>query len=349
MQSGSVCEPAPDIRPEDTSDTQNIGKKGLKTTVSRNYYDILGVSESATPEEIKKQFRKLAMKYHPDRNHGDKTAEDKFKKISEAYETLSDPARRQEYDNMRKYGAFAGAGAAGGGFGNGQFDFSQFFRQGGGPRGGFQTFRTGGLDGLDGFEEILNSFFGGSGGHFSFSTGARSGQHTQQQRTQAAPNLEATVTISFIEAVRGTSRELTLQPGGRKLRVKIPAGIDDGGRIRLRGQGQPDPFTGKNSDLIITVKVMPDQNFERKGNDIYTKVKVSFRDAILGTKVPVKTLTRTVSLKLKPGTQPGTLMRLKGQGLSVGGKQGDCYVRIDVELPTTLTEKQRRMLEEWEG
>jgi DnaJ-class molecular chaperone len=315
--------------------------------VSKDFYDILGVSESSTPDEIKKQFRKLALKYHPDRNQGDQAAENKFKTITEAYETLSDPKKKQEYDAMRKYGAFAGAGTGG----RGQADFSQFFRQGGGP-GGFQTFRSGGLDGLEGFEDILSSLFGGGrgSGGFSFSTGGRQGRtRRQQQRQQRVPNLEASVTIAFMEAVRGTQRELSLQPIGTKLKVKIPAGIDSGGKIRLRGQGQPDPYTGKNSDLIITVKVMPDKDFERKGNDVYTKVKVSFKDAILGTKVDVKTLTKSVSLTLKPGTQPGTLMRLKGLGLAVGKTTGDCYVRIEVEIPTTLTDEQRKALEKWEG
>ncbi len=316
--------------------------------MSKDFYEILGVSESASPKEIKKQFRKLAMKYHPDRNHGDQTAENKFKTISEAYETLSDPKKKQEYDTMRKYGAFAGGGPGGGEFGGGQPDFSQFFRQGGPQRRGFQTFSSGGLDGLEGFEDILNSLFGGGGGSFNFSTGGQPGRgRGRQQRQQRVPNLEASVTISFMEAVRGAQRELTLQPIGRKLKVKIPVGIDNGGKIRLRGQGQPDPYTGQNSDLIITVKVMPDQNFERKGNDVYTKVKVSFKDAILGTKVDVKTLTKNVSLTLKPGTQPGTLMRLKGLGLAVGKKTGDCYVRIDVEIPTTLTDEQRKLLEGW--
>jgi molecular chaperone DnaJ len=319
--------------------------------LGKDYYQILGVSEAASPDEIKKQFRKLAMKYHPDRNHGDKAAEDKFKGISEAYDTLSDPKKKQEYDTMRKYGAFAGAGASGGsgGFGGGGFDFSQLFRQGGGPGGGFQTFRSSGMDGLNGFEDILNSFFGGGQGGFSFSRGGRPGARQGRRRAQRAPNVEASLVVNFMESVRGTRRELVIQPTGKKLKVRIPAGIENGGKIRLKGQGQPDPFSGQFSDLIITVKVMPDQNFERKGNDVYTKVKVSFKDAILGTKVQVKTLTKTISLNLKPGTQPGALMRLKGQGLSVGDKHGDCYVRIEVELPETITDEQRKMLEGWEG
>ena len=140
--------------------------------------------------------------------------------------------------------------------------------------------------------------------------------------------------------MRGTSK---------KLKVKIPKGIDDGGKIRLAGQGQPGYNGQRSGDLIITVRVMPDQNFERNGNDVYTSVKISFVDAIRGAKVLVKTLTKQVTLSVPAGTQPGTKMRLKGQGLAVGGKQGDLFVTIDVEIPKNLTDKQRKLLEDWEG
>ena len=170
---------------------------------------------------------------------------------------------------------------------------------------------------------------------------------------QAAPNraldLTAEMPVSFLEAARGTTRMINVGNTGKKLKVKIPAGIEDGGKIRLAGQGQPGYNGQASGDLIITVKVMPDQNFERKGNDVYTSVKISFVEAIKGTKAQVKTLTKTVSLTVPAGTQPGTNMRLKGQGLAVGGKQGDLYVTINVEIPKKLTEKQRKLLEEWEG
>jgi DnaJ-class molecular chaperone len=306
--------------------------------MGKNFYDILGVSESATEEEIKSKFRTLAKKYHPDRNRGDKTSESKFKDISEAYETLSDKKKRQEYDTIRKYGgSFAGAGRGPSGAGGG-FDFSDFMRQGQGGRGGFQTFRFGGA-GLDGMEDILAQFFGG-GAQGGFS------QRTSPRQIKAQ-DLSATLNISFMEAVKGTKKQLHIQQSGKKLNVKIPAGIEDGGKIRLSGQGMPGYNGQKNGDLIITVRVMPDQNFERKGNDVYTKVTISFKDAILGAKTKVKTLTKTIMLAIPPGTQPGTQMRLKGQGLAVVGSPGDLFVKINIEIPTTITEEQKKILEGW--
>ena len=312
--------------------------------MAKNFYETLGVAESAGADEIKKAFRALAKKYHPDRNNGDKSAETKFKEISEAYDTLSDPKKKAEYDNMRKYGAFAGMGGQPGGSQNGGFDFSQFFHQGGGGRGGFQTFRGSGAQGMEGFDDILSSLFGGGERDF----GWQSRRTRRAQRAAEGADIKASITISFMEAVQGTTRIIELSPSGKKLAVKVPKGIADAGKIRLRGQGQPGPRGVKNGDLIITVKVMPDQNFDRKGNDIYTSVKVSLKTALLGGKASVKTLTKTVAVTVKPGTQPGTLMRLKGLGLAVGEKQGDLYCRIEVEIPTELTEKQRQLLEEWE-
>ena len=314
--------------------------------MAKNFYETLGVGESASAEEIKKAFRALAKKYHPDRNNGDKAAETKFKEISEAYNTLSDPKKKAEYDTMLKYGAFAGPGGGqpGAGFQNGGFDFSQFFHQGGGGRGGFQTFRGSGAQGMEGFDDILSSLFGG--GERDFGRQPRRGRRAQKARKGA--DIAASITISFMEAVQGTTRIIELSPSGKKLSVKVPKGIDDAGKIRLRGQGQPGPRGVKNGDLIITVRVMPDQNFDRKGNDIYTTAKVSLKTALLGGKASVKTLTKTVAVTVKPGTQPGTLMRLKGLGLAVGKTQGDLYCRIEVEIPTELTDKQRQLMEEWE-
>jgi len=312
----------------------------------KNYYDILGVSESASPEEIKKAFRTLAKKYHPDRNPGDKAAEAKFKEISEAHETLSNSKKKAEYDTMRKYGAFTGAGArpGGAGFGRADFDFSDLFRQGAGGRGGFQTFRFSGSPGIDGLEDIISSFFGG-GDQF---TGART---RRRPRVQKGADLTADLSISFMEAVNGTKRTIVIGQTGKKLAVRIPKGIEDGGKIRLAGQGMPGPMGqhgGNYGDLIITVHVMQDEQFRREGNDIHTSVTLSFKEAILGCKVNVKTLTKMVALTVPPGTQPGTKMRLKGQGLAVGSSQGDLYVEIKVEIPKTLTEKQRKALEKWE-
>jgi len=310
--------------------------------MSKNYYDILGVSENATEEEIKKAFRTLAKKYHPDRNKGNKTAEDRFKEISEAYETLSDSKKRQEYDNLRKYGAFTGAGAHGGpGAGGANYDFSDLFRQGSGGQGGFQTFRFS-SEGLDGFDDIIRQFFGGGQrGPFSQQTTRR------RPRRQKGADLSATLHISFLDAANGAQKKLRIKQTGKTVLVKIPKGIENGAKIRLAGQGLPSRNGGKNGDLIITVNVMTDQNFSRKGNDIYTSVTVSFKDAILGCKTKVKTLTKTIALTIPPSAQPGTKLRLKGLGLAVNGKQGDMFVEVKVEIPKNITEKQRKLLEEW--
>ncbi len=310
--------------------------------MGRDFYEELGVSESASADEIKKSFRKLAKQYHPDRNPGDSVAEAKFKAVSEAYNTLSDAKKKAEYDNLRKYGAFSGMHHAGG---QGA-DFSQFFSQGGGAgRGGFQSFGMGGMNGVEGLDDILSQFFGGGMG------GRRGGPFSRRQRQrhpERGRDIEAAVRVSFMESARGTRKTLRGSQTGKTLAVTIPAGVENGGKIRLTGQGGPGQLGGPNGDLIITVQVMADQNFERKGNDVYTNVKVSFKDAILGCKAEVKTLTKTINLSVPAGTQPGALMRLKGMGLAVGGKQGDQYVRIEVELPMSLTDAQRELLEKWE-
>jgi DnaJ-class molecular chaperone len=311
--------------------------------MAQNFYEILGVKEDASQDDIKKAFRTLAKKYHPDRNKGNVDAEKRFKEISEANETLSDPKKRTEYDTMLKYGAFAGGGP-GSGPGMGGFDpdaFAQMFRQGGRGGGGrsFHFNFGGNAAGAGGFEDILSSIFGGH----------PAAQQPWQRQPQKAPDIAADLSISFVEAARGVSKTITIGNTGRKLRVKIPAGIGDGEKIRLAGQGVSGYNGSKSGDLIITVHVMPDQNFERKGNDIYTSATISFIEAMKGTKAEVKTLTKTIKLTVPPGTQPGTRMRLKGQGLAVGGKQGDLYVEIKVTIPKHLTEKQQKLLDEWEG
>lgn len=318
--------------------------------MSKNYYDILGVKEDASAEEIKKTFRKLAMKYHPDRNPGNAAAEARFKEISEANETLSDPKKRAEYDNLRKYGAFTGGQGFDPNAYTGQgFDFSDLFRQGSGGRGGFQTFRFGGD--VEGMEDILAQFFGGGMGA---GVGGRTGRGRRAQQSMQGRDLRATVTVTLREAMEGAKKRIKIKQTGKTLNVSIPAGVESGTKIRLAGQGLPGASypgmpAGPAGDMIVTVKVMADQNFERKGNDIYTTVTISFKEAILGTKAEVKTLSKTIMLTIPPGTQPGTKLRLKGMGLHVGDVQGDQYVEVQVTLPkaSELTEKQRQMLEEW--
>ena len=301
-----------------------------------DYYKTLGVSENASTVEIKRAFRKLAKKYHPDRNKGEKKAEERFKEISEAHETLGDETKRAEYDTMRKYGAFAG-GPQQGGFGVGGFPSGQ------------SVFRTGrgGVEGFGDLDDLLASLLGGGFARKRHGPRGRSA-FGQQNMPRRGADLAARILIPFLEAIKGTRRTLTLRGVNKKLSVRIAPGIDNGGRIRLKGQGEPGIYGGRNGDLIITVEVMPHKEFERKGNDIFSSVEISFIEAIKGCKKQIKTLTKTIALTIPPGTQPGAKMRLKGMGLAVGKVQGDQYVEIKVNIPTTLTETQQKLLEEWE-
>lgn len=329
--------------------------------MAADYYKALGVAEDVSPDELKKVYRKLAKKFHPDHNPGNKQAEAKFKEIQEAYSTLSDDKKRREYDMMRKYGGSYAGGPTGwnGPAGGPGADFSQMFRGApGGHQGGQWTFQFGGnrpenMTDAEDINDLFGSLFGGrdpfNAGGFQ-QAGRTSTRRRATRRARKGGDIASTLAVTFLEAALGVEKTLHLSGGSDKtIRVKIPAGIEDGGKIRLRGQGQPDPYGGTNGDLIITVQVMPDQNFRREGNDVYTTAEISFVEAIKGCKTNVKTLTRTVSLTVPPGTQPGAKMRLKGMGLKVGEVSGDLYVEIRVTIPKTLTENQQRLLEEWEG
>jgi len=372
--------------------------------MSKDFYNILGVAENASKDEIKKSFRSLAKKYHPDRNPGDKKAEEKFKDISEAYEVLNDEKKRQQYDMMRKYGGtFAGAGGPGGpGGGAGGFDFSHFGNGG---------FRAEDLGGFGSFADIFSSIFGG-GDIFSGQAGAGRGARRRTASTRGS-DLALTLSVGFEESISGTKKTISLnkpetcqvcsgtgaepgsgqqtcpQCGGRgtistaqgafsvsrpcprclgrgvlpgracrvcngsgqvkqkkKINIKIPAGIENGGKIRLRGMGNPGRNGGQNGDLLITVNVNKNQQFDRKGNDIFTKVEITYPQAVLGCKVPVKTLTKSINLSIPPGTTHGTKLRLKGMGLAVNGSQGDQYVEVNIVVPKNVNEKQKKILEE---
>ncbi len=290
--------------------------------MSKNYYDILGVSQNASADEIKKVFRSQAKKYHPDRNKGDKAAEAKFKELSEAYDTLSDTQKRKQYDEMLRYGAFTGGQPRGR---QQQYDF--------GGQGNY-TVHT---EGFDGMEDILESFFGGG----------RTRGRGKSRKPQRGQDIEAELTLTLAEAVEGVTRTVSLQGKDHRLRVTIPAGISDGEVVRLAGQGES--AQAGNGDLLITVRVMPNEQFSRKGNDLYTKAVVSFKEAILGSKVSVKTLSGgSIAVAIPAGTQPGALLRLRGQGVKRGTVVGDMIVEVVVNIPKTITEKQRKLLEEWE-
>jgi curved DNA-binding protein len=306
----------------------------------KDYYQILGVSRDATEDEIKRAYRRLARKYHPDVNPGDKEAEERFKEINEAYEVLSDPEKRRKYDQLgaawREWERMGGR--------PGDFDWSQWVSTAPGGQRVYVRYGTAeDLEDLFGgsspFSDFFTQIFGGLGGApggFEFRTRPRRGQDLEQE-----------VEISLEEAYHGTTR--LLQKDGRRLQVKIPPGAYTGLRIRMAGEGGPGAAGGQPGDLYLRVRVAPHPRFERRGDDLYTTVPVDLYTAVLGGKVRVETLAGPVILTIPPGTQNGQTFRLRGKGmpkLRQKGQYGDLYARVEVRLPTRLTPRQRELFEE---
>lgn len=284
----------------------------------RDYYEILGVSKNASDDEIKKAYRKLAVKYHPDKNPGDKAAEEKFKEISEAHEVLSDKQKRARYDQF----GHAGVGGASGSnpFQNGSFNFN-------GQNFNFD-FGGGGLD------DILGSIFGFGGG---------------QRRPSRGADYRTTVTLDFEEAVFGTTKTVTAD--GKELKVKIPAGIDDGMSIRLSGKGGAAPKGGTNGDLYVFIRVKPHKHLTREGSIILSEKRISMVEAALGTTVDVETVDGDVRMKIPAGTQSGTPFKLSGHGVPLmrtDGDRGPHIVTVIVETPKNLSKRQKELLEEFQ-
>lgn len=282
----------------------------------RDYYDILGVKKVATPDEIKKAYRGLAKKFHPDKNKGNKDAESKFKEISEAYAVLSDTEKRDQYDRLgreafRSGGVGGGNPFAGGANPFGGFDFSQF-TGGGRARGGRRS--TGG----GGFTDVFSDLFGGGA---SFDPGPERGA-----------DLEAELTIDFRDAILGTTMDLVIN--GKGVKVKIPEGVMDGQRIRLRGKGAPGQGGGQHGDLNVLIHVRPHSLFERRGDDIYIDLPIKVGEAIRGGEVEVPTIHGPVRARIPTGTQGGQTFRLRGKGVKKkAGAFGDHYYRVEIIVP----------------
>lgn len=289
----------------------------------RDYYKILGVERSASADEVRKAYRKLAMQYHPDRNPGDKTAEEKFKEINEAYQVLSDPQKRSRYDQLGSaYSNWQQRGAPG------DFDWSQWV---GGQPGGVHV-EYGDLGDLFGqgiFSDFFQSIFGGMG----------MGGSGTATRTRARPAYQQQVQISLEEAYRGTSR--ALQSDGRHLEVRIPAGVKTGSKVRAAGAG-PD-----GRDLYLLIHVADDPRFEREGDDLRTSASVDVFTALLGGEAQVQTMEGAVQLKIPAGTQPEQVFRLAGRGMPhlKGNQKGDLFVRLKVQIPKELSSEQRALIE----
>jgi len=284
----------------------------------KDCYKVLGVDKSVSDAELKKVYRKLSRQYHPDTNPGDAKAEAKFKEISEAYSVLSDKEQRAEYDQVRAMGGgarFTG-GAGGQGFPGGFPGGSNF---GGG-----------------GFDDVFANLFGGQGG-FGGPRGPQKGQ-----------DLTTTTTLDFIDGVKGTTIKLQLRGGAEPTSIKIPAGVNDGQKIRIAGKGQQSPNGGPAGDLIITVTVKPHPVFSRDGNNLRVTVPVTFTEAVLGATIQVPTLGgEPVKLKVAPGTPNGRVLRVKGRGVVTSKGEGDLLATVEIAVPNHISEKAKKALEEF--
>jgi len=299
--------------------------------LEKDFYAVLGVSKDADAATIKKAYRKLARTMHPDHNPGDASAEAKFKEVGEAYAVLSDPEQRQQYDQLRAMtgGARFQAGGAGGSAGGAGFEdlFGGMFGGGAGAPGGSRVrFGTGGGAGQSagGFEDILGGLFGGGGGGFGGQTRGRRGT-----------DLSAVTTLPFRQAVEGST--VTLGVEGRTVKARIPAGVRDGQKIRLRGKGRPGEAGGPAGDLEVTVKVTPHPVFTLDGQNLRVTLPVTFDEAALGAQVQVPTLDGgTVTMKIPAGTPSGRTLRIKGKGITTSSGVGDLLVTTQVVVPQRL-------------
>jgi molecular chaperone DnaJ len=366
---------------------------------TKDFYSVLGVGSGASQDEIKKAYRKLAKKYHPDANASDPKAAERFKEISEANNVLGDPAKRKQYDEMRRLGAFDGGF---GGFGGGSSRAGARGASAGGQTINFQDFDIGGLGGLG---DLFSSMFGGGDTR----------ENARQRGPEKGQTVEATLDIPFRTAARGGKVPIELEvseecptchgtgaaPGAslricpecngrgvisfgqggfavnrtcpvclgrgqvptepcptchgsgdvrvkRKVLINVPAGVDTGSKIRLKGQGGKGPQGGPAGDLIITFNVLADKFYKRDGLDVIATVPLNIAQATLGTKISVKTLDgKKVAIKIPPGTPSGKRLRVRGQGIQKGEKKGDLIVEVSIQVPEKLSEEQERMMKEF--
>jgi len=310
----------------------------------RDYYQILGVDKKADVKEIKKAFRKLARKHHPDVNPGDKAAEEKFKEINEAYEVLSDPEKRQKYDRFgtqwRQYERSGGRSE--------DFDWSQWA---GSPGGGrtytrsvspeeFEQMFGGGLGGFSDFFEMLFGNMGQQTGGF--------GRQQHQPSPARSRNSEHTIQITLEEAFHGAQRTLEWEDG-RRIQARIPPGVRSGSRVRLSGQSRTGGKVGQAGDLYLKIEVLPHSSFQRDGEDLKVSVPVDLYTALLGGKVNVSAIEKTVELTIPPETANGKVFRLRGLGmpnLKNPSQRGDLYATVEIRLPKNLSQEEKKLFQQ---
>lgn len=312
----------------------------MASTDFKDYYAILGLNKTASAEDIKKTFRKLALKYHPDRNPNDQQAEARFKEVSEAYEVLSDEDKRKKYDQFGQYWKQASqSGAGAGGFNTdvGGFDFSQYgnfdefinellgrFSTSGGQRRTSSNYRPQGVN-----QTVYQDFSRGFGGNNGYS------------EPPSTPQMEATIGLTYSEAFRGTRKRLNL--ANETVDVRIPPGAKPGSRIRIKGKGSIDPFTRKRQDLYLNVELISHSFFEFEGDNLICEVPITPDEAVLGASIEVPTPDGMVTMRVPPGIKSGQSLRLKGKGWHLPkGQRGDQLVKIAIATPQnpSATEKE---------
>jgi molecular chaperone DnaJ len=285
-----------------------------KEWLETDYYGVLGVAKDASERDIKKAYRALAQELHPDKNPGDEAAETRFKQVNEAYEVLGNAETRKEYDSLREVGYYVG-----------------------GPGGGTQYVR---IEDLLGGGDTRSPFdmFGGLSDLFGGGRRARQAQPGRDLRTE--------VGLTFYEAIGGVTKQITVE--GQTFKVKIPKGVEDGARIRLRGKGEPSYAGGSPGDLYVTVFVGKHPLYERAGSDLKITVPITFVEAALGAEIDVPTLDGKVRVRIPPGTGSGKVFRVSGRGIERSdGTKGDVLVTVTVQIPTELTDEQRALLEKF--
>jgi curved DNA-binding protein len=341
----------------------------------KDYYDILGVDKTASEKEIKKAYRKLAAKYHPDKNPDDPSAEEKFKEVGEAYEVLGDSEKRDLYDKVGKdWKQYQRAGGNGGGF-----DWNQYARQGQdhGFRGGQRTYRRVNMDdffnqqssGRSGgqgqghpFSSFFETLFGGAGAGSPFSGAqtreqafrgqgrANTGRRQQRNHQPRKKNITTETTITLKEACEGTKR--TVRVGDEKMKVKIPAGIADGQKLKLKGKGSATVPDGPRGDLFLKIHIDMPVNLERKGKNLYLTQPINLFTAVLGGETSVSTVNGNVKLTIPAGTAGGKLFKLKGLGMpefNKRNKKGNLFVRVQIQVPEELSDREKELFEELAG
>jgi curved DNA-binding protein len=303
----------------------------------KDYYKILGVEKSATKEEISKAFRKLAVKYHPDKNPNNKAAEEKFKEITEAHEVLADPEKRKKYDTLgANWNQYQSTGRG----------FEDFFSQFGGARRGSGTsYEFSGdfgdlFGGMGGFSDFFESFFGGRGRQ------ARSGFSSHGFQNQPTGiDVEAGLHISLEEAFNGSERQIIID--GKKLKIKINPGTSDGQKLRLKGLGRSSVQGGGKGDLFLNIHILHHPFYEVKDGELFYNLDVDLYTAVLGGKVEIKTLDgKKISITIPEGTESEKILRLKKLGLRKDNERGDLFVKIHVTISKNLSEKEKKLFKE---